>query len=255
MNIKQLSVLLLAVSMVATQSISPVAVEERGKPEEKTKVSKQLTAKQVVPAKKQMGTVKDVKAKPVIAKKKTATAKVKSAPKKVVKPAPKKVVKRPPVKRAKKSRGKIVKKENKLMTEPIAKLGKFDARGSIKSFTGAANNIIEFMHEKGSSATASQKAEIFTVIARFNWIAGRKNFDTPAHYAQAEKLLNEASKHEALFGATKMKFINKWKASILTRQKKEVAKAPIKKATQKPVVKAVEKRRAEMPKKTATRAK
>lgn len=219
MNCKQLSVLLLAVSMVATQPVRGGEVKSGPS------------------AKKQ---------RPVMVK--------------TVKPGPSKP-------KAKKSRGiKVNKKDSKAsnikMNESIAKFGKFDARGSIKSFTDAANNIIEFMNEKGSSATASQKAEIFTVIARFNWITGKKNFDTPAHIAETERLLNEASKHEALFGAAKMKFINKWKVTPrrLTAKKKQIAKAPIKKASIKnaPIKKTIQKpvvRKTVTPKRTATTVK
>lgn len=256
MSIKRLPVLLLAVSMVATQSVSsaPVA-EKKEEPAKKVVTSKQVPVRRMpvtkVPAKQQMP-VKKVPPRQLSAKKQQTGA-VRTVK---AKPAPAKA-KLPARKVAKKSRGKriVPKKAEKKTDFAVAKLGKFDARGSIKSFNGAANNIIEFMNENGSSATVNQKSELFTVIARFNWITGKKNFDTPAHIAETEKLLNEASKHPALFGPAKMKFINKWKVTPrkLVAKQKEIAKAPIKKVTQKPVVKAVEKRKTAVQKTTAVR--
>lgn len=196
MNIKQLSVLLLAVSMVAVQSTRAMIDEESVTVETTKKGFDQpqcdASGKPIrTAAKKQRkDKAKNVKAKAGSSKKKATKAK------------------------AKKAKGKKVVKDKKLKKTKkdatVAKLGKFNRRGEIKSFTTAANNVIEFMNENATKATAAEKVQLFTLIARFNWITGRKGFDTPAHYTQTVKLLKTASEHKALFGNVKFKFISKW---------------------------------------------
>ncbi|KKQ11571.1 MAG: hypothetical protein WCS92_00500 [Candidatus Babeliales bacterium] len=221
MNIKQLSVLLLAVSMVAVQSTRAMIEEETVAAETTKKGFNQpqcdASGKPIrTAAKKQRkDKTKDVKAKAGASKKKATKAK---------KAKGKKVVKDKKLKRTKKD-------------ATIAKLGKFNRRGEIKSFTVAANNIIEFMNENATKATATQKAQLFTMIARFNWITGRKGFDTLAHYAQTVKLLQTASEHDALFGTVKNKFISKWLVAKET-QLKDPSKMKAGKAVKKEKTKA-----------------
>jgi hypothetical protein len=209
MKIKQLSALLLAVSMAAVQPVIAMEVEEDtvevsirdiDQPQQDVSGKPMRNA-----AKKQRkDKTKDVKAKAGNSKKKTKSTKAKGAKGKST------------------TRDKNAKKSKKDVT--VAKLGKFNRKGEIKSFTGAVENMIAFMSEHATNATASQKAELFTIIARFNWITGRKGFDTPAHKAQTIKLLESAKAHSSLFGVAKSKFINKWltaqQAQLMSSSKK-----------------------------------
>ncbi|MFH1254675.1 MAG: hypothetical protein V1646_04575 [bacterium] len=227
MNIKQLSVLLLAVSMVATESIKAmveeeVIIETTKKGFDQPQCDASGKPIRTVAKKQRKDKTKDVKAKAGSSKKKTTKAK-KAKGKKVVK-------------------DKRLKKTKKDAT--VAKLGKFNRRGEIKSFATAANNVIEFMNENATKATATQKAELFTMIARFNWITGRKGFDTPAHYAQTVKLLQTANEHKPLFGNVKIKFISKWLAA-----KESQLKDPSKMKTGKAVTKETKKTKTKLAKK------
>lgn len=228
MNIKQLSVLLLAVSMIAVQSTramieeESVAVETTKKGFDQPQCDASGKPIRTAAKKQRKDKAKDVKAKAGSSKKKVA--------------------------KAKKTRGKKVTQDKKIKKAKkdatVAKLGKFNRRGEIKSFTTAANNIIEFMNENASKVTASQKAELFTMIARFNWITGRKGFDTSAHYAQTINLLKAASEHSDLFGTVKNKFITKWLSA-----KQEQLNKPSKVKTEKAVKKVKAKEKTKLSKK------
>jgi hypothetical protein len=145
------------------------------------------------------------------------------------------VKKAEPKKRFKKSRGIRPVKKSKA-DKSIEKIGKFNRNGSIKSFESASKGLAEFINLKGKSATVIEKKELFGEIARFNWITGNKGFNTTAHYEQTVKLLEEASKHPALFGKVKAKFINRW-----LKEKEEQLKNPSKRVSEKVVKKVVKK--------------
>lgn len=216
MKIKQLSALLLAVSMAAFPYVraetlieEDVVVETTEKGFNQPQCDASGKPIKSVAKKQRTDKTKDIKAKKGSSNKKVKKTKGKKTTKAVG--------------------GVKTKKAKK--DDTISKLGKFNRKGEIKSFTAATNNIIGFINENAAKATATQKTELFTVIARFNWITGRKNFNSPDHYRQTVKLLQVASEHPALFGSAKVKFINKWLVEKEAQQNSTTKKVtPIKKA-------------------------
>lgn len=262
MNFKQLSVLLLATSLVivpsgradvdvgldlddsdilgisdpgpgttATMSKEDAAIQKKSKSGKKVERKKRETPKKASEKKSKSG-------KKIERKKRETPNKASGKSKK----SKSKTSKRSP-----KAEKKVAMKKDKTK---VAKLGKFDKKGDIKSFKKSANALIDFM-KNTEKVTAKEKFDLYMAVGRFSWATGRKKgFDTKEHYNVTINLLQNAVSHKNLFTSTRMKFINKW----LTSKKTELANFDAKKKA-KADKKAVKAKKVRKSKKTSAKQK
>lgn len=148
-----------------------------------------------------------------ILKKAPKEKKVKKEPRPKEKPAKKRKVKTAKERKEALLKARKKMRKAKRLKTKVHYMGKFDKTGKFESFNDAAIRLKMFMEDVKNEkvkTNSEEKADLFRSIAKFNWVLGRKGFDTDKHYKTVVDLLKTASNYPKLFGKVKMRFIKRW---------------------------------------------